>query len=139
MPEKSEIRLYRLISRSPVGYVFHSLRTRKTPRIVLVYHGVAPQDPACVDSILFREHIAYLNEHCRIMSLDDVLNAREQTNRPAAAITFNDAFASLLEHSLLVLSERRALAVIFVPTGYLGKQCLGLQVGRAIDDDHDCG
>lgn len=121
MLERDEIRLYRLISRSPVGYAFHSLRTRRTPRIVLVYHGVAPQQPACVDSILFREHIAYLSEHCRIISLDDVLNAREQADRPAVAITFDDAFANLLEHALPVLSERHAPAVIFVPTGYLGK------------------
>ncbi|OPY91655.1 MAG: Polysaccharide deacetylase [Syntrophus sp. PtaU1.Bin208] len=121
MLEQDEIRLYRFISRSPVGYVFHALRTRRNPRIVLVYHGVAPQHPSCVDPILFREHIAYLREHCRIISLDDVLNAGEHADRPAVAITFDDAFANLLDYALPVLSEYNAAAVIYAATDYLGR------------------
>ena len=121
MLERDEIRLYRLISRSPVGYGFHTLRTKGMARIVLVYHGISPRHPSCIDPALFREHIAYLSERCRIMSLDGILDACENDDRPAIAITFDDAFANLLDHALPVLSERRTPAVIYVPTGYLGK------------------
>lgn len=109
------------MSRSPIGYAFHFLRTRKLPRIVLVYHGVAPHHPSCIDPALFREHIAYLRERCQIMSLDGILDAYEHADRPAVAITFDDAFANLLDHAVPVLSERQTPAVIYVPTGYLGK------------------
>jgi len=121
MFDNYEIRLYRLISRSPVGYAFHSLRPRKTPRIVFVYHGVAPHHPSCIDSTLFRDHIEYLSERCRIMSLDGILGQCEHADRPAVTITFDDAFENLLEHALPVLSEHQAPAVIYVPTGHLGK------------------
>lgn len=122
MLEQDEIRLYRFISRSPVGYAFHSIRTRRTPCIVLVYHGVAPHHPACIDPILFREHIAYLSEHCRIMPLDEVLKAGEHADRPAVTITFDDAFANLLDYALPVLGEYNAPAVIYAATDYLGKK-----------------
>lgn len=121
MLEQDEIRLYRFISRSPVGFVFHALGSRRNPRIVLVYHGVAPKHPSCVDPLMFREHIAYLSEYCRIISLDDVLNAGEHANRPAVTITFDDAFANLLDYALPVLAEYSAPAVIYAATDYLGK------------------
>lgn len=121
MFDNYEIRLYRLISQSPVGHAFHSLKKRKTPRIVFVYHGVASQHPSCIDPALFRAHIEYLSERCRIMPLDKILGECERADRPAVAITFDDAFANLLDHALPMLSERNAPAVIYVPTGYLGK------------------
>ncbi len=121
MLARAEIRLYRLISRSPVGYLFHALRTRRPIRIVLVYHGIAPQHPSCVDPVLFRKHISYLSEHCRIIPLEGILGQSERADSPAVTITFDDAFSNLLDHALPALSEYHAPAVIYVPTGYLGK------------------
>lgn len=116
-----EIRLYRLISRSPVGYAFHSLGLKRVPRIVLVYHGVAPAHPSCIDPSLFREHIEHLRARFRILSLERILEQCEQVDRPAVAITFDDAYENLLEHALPVLYAHQVPAVIYAPAGCLGK------------------
>jgi peptidoglycan/xylan/chitin deacetylase (PgdA/CDA1 family) len=91
--------------------------------MVLVYHGVSPHHPSCVDPVLFREHIEYLSKRCRLMSLEGILELEqcEHANRPAVAITFDDAYEDLLENALPVLSEHQVPAVIYTPTGYLGK------------------
>ncbi len=94
---------------------------------VLAYHRVDYPDrtdlcPSLLsaDPITFDEQIGQLAERWNLISLDDVVRAREGTPLPRRAVllTFDDAYRDFADHAWPVLVRHGAPATLFVPTGY---------------------
>jgi peptidoglycan/xylan/chitin deacetylase (PgdA/CDA1 family) len=64
--------------------------------------------------------MAYLAERRRVVDLDAILDADTSPGPPRVAITFDDAYRSVLEHAVPVLREHGFPAAVFVPTRWIG-------------------
>jgi peptidoglycan/xylan/chitin deacetylase (PgdA/CDA1 family) len=118
--KKLEKLIYQLISRSPVGLVGH-YSVNKQPRIILAYHGVDYNHPLCLAPNIFREHMIYLKNNYNITLLENIIEPRINGEKPLISITFDDAFANLMKNAIPFLLEQNIPAIIYAPTGWLGK------------------
>jgi peptidoglycan/xylan/chitin deacetylase (PgdA/CDA1 family) len=90
---------------------------RKKPyRIVLYYHDVREEDIEA-----FEKQMSYLAGRCKVVKLSEILAAEADDCNAIVAITFDDAFVSVLKNGLPVLKRHGLTASIFVPTGNLGQ------------------
>lgn len=90
--------------------------------VVLLYHHVAEDTPAAttISPRLFKRHLDYLSEHgYQVLALSDIV-ARLQQGEPlpaqTVAITFDDAYRSLLEVAVPELNQRQWPYTVFVNT-----------------------
>ncbi len=95
--------------------------------LILIYHRVADlrSDPQllAVSRRRFSAQMAYLSEHCEVVSLHDLLSQIGQSpspERPFVAVTFDDGYADNLIYAKPILEASRIPATIFVTSGYLG-------------------
>lgn len=89
---------------------------KKPYRIVLYYHAVREQDLKA-----FEKQMGYLASRCKVVRVSEILAAEPDDVNAIAAITFDDAFVSILKNGLPVLKRHGLTASIFVPTGNLGQ------------------
>lgn len=95
----------------------YSRLTRRGPyRVVLSYHGVGKPH---VES--FRKQMEYLAKECMVVKPCDIYSTNIEGRRSVVAVTFDDAFISVLENAVPILKEYGIPAGIFVPTGYIGR------------------
>ncbi len=88
---------------------------KKPLRTVIYYHSVKKTDiPG------FSKQMAYLADKCSVVKPSDI-KKKSDTDRILTAITFDDAFVSVLENAVPVLKKYKLPAAFFVPTGNLGK------------------
>ena len=94
--------------------VLFVLRER-TRRSIIYYHGVQKKD-VCK----FEKQMAYLAKNCRVVGTSEIGEFKADISS-AVAITFDDAFVSVLENAIPVLKKHGLTAGIFVPTGNLAQ------------------
>ncbi|MBW7989690.1 MAG: polysaccharide deacetylase family protein [Planctomycetes bacterium] len=97
---------------APLLFLMH----KKPLHTVIYYHGVKKAD---IPS--FSKQMAYLANKCSVVKLSKMKNMPSDKDRILTAITFDDAFVSVLENAVPVLKKYKLPAAIFVPTGNLGK------------------
>ena len=93
-----------------------------TRRVVFCYHSVHPNRP--FDSTTpeaFERHVEWLQEHCRLVSLTELVSASRAaaSDRPLAAITFDDGHEDNHRYALPILARRGAPATFFVTAGFV--------------------
>lgn len=93
-----------------------SLFGKKPRRIVLYYHGVKNADAKG-----FRKQMAYLTKKCSVVKPSEIKNIYVDGAKTLAAITFDDAFVSVIKNAVPILKEYALPAGFFVPTGSLGQ------------------
>jgi peptidoglycan/xylan/chitin deacetylase (PgdA/CDA1 family) len=91
--------------------------------VVLTYHAVeVGPPPLCLPPELFREHVAVLAAagvpFLTVSELTGALRAGELPDR-AVCLTFDDGFASVVDHAAPALAERGLAATVFCVAGYL--------------------
>lgn len=94
---------------------FLPLIQKKPSRVVIYYHSLKRQDVR-----QFEKQMAYLANKCRVVKPSEVRTARVAGRGGLVAITFDDAFVSILQNAIPVLKKHGFSAGIFVPTGSLG-------------------
>lgn len=97
----------------------------RTRRIVLCYHSVHPNVPyASTTPSVFEEHLVWLQQHCRVVSLDDLVNGAtpSETEAPAVAITFDDGYEDNHRYALPILLRHGAPATFFVTAGLVERE-----------------
>lgn len=99
-------------------------------KVVLCYHSLRSETV-----MNFREQMAYLSTHCKVVKPSEILSVKSH-DRTVAAVTFDDAFVSFDENAVAVLREFAIPAGVFVPTGYIGKPC-GWQMPEGHPDTHE--
>jgi peptidoglycan/xylan/chitin deacetylase (PgdA/CDA1 family) len=68
---------------------------------------------------LFDEHLAWLQDHCQVIPLDELVAMPRRTSGPFVAITFDDGYADNHTHALPLLRARGMTASFFVAVGFL--------------------
>jgi peptidoglycan/xylan/chitin deacetylase (PgdA/CDA1 family) len=89
-------------------------------RVVLCYHSVNPSPGyLSLSPDLFDRHLAWLEEHCRVVPLDELVAGLSRTGGPYVALTFDDGYADNRVHALPLLAARGMTASFFVTAGFL--------------------
>jgi peptidoglycan/xylan/chitin deacetylase (PgdA/CDA1 family) len=88
--------------------------------VVLCYHSVDPS-PSYLSLTpgLFDEHLAWLQDRCRVVPLDQLVAGGRRADGPYVAITFDDGYADNHVHAMPRLSARGMTATFFVTAGFL--------------------
>jgi peptidoglycan/xylan/chitin deacetylase (PgdA/CDA1 family) len=96
---------------------------------ILMYHDVASGPEAQVNIVTpesFRAQMAYLKQNkYRAVTFDDLvsyLNDGDNISRKAVVVTFDDGHAGIYHHALPILREFNLPAIVFMPSGYIGKE-----------------
>jgi peptidoglycan/xylan/chitin deacetylase (PgdA/CDA1 family) len=94
---------------------------------VLCYHAVDPSwsAPISVHPLLFERHAGWLARRRRVVPLEVMVGSGE--GRRDVSLTFDDGFASVLDHAVPVLSRYGLPATMFVVAGTL------VDGGRPVD------
>jgi len=89
-------------------------------RVVLCYHSVTPATTyLSLTPELFDAHLAWLEGHARVVSLDELVAGAPADDRPLVAITFDDGYADNRAHAMPLLAARGMTATFFVTVGFL--------------------
>jgi peptidoglycan/xylan/chitin deacetylase (PgdA/CDA1 family) len=89
-------------------------------RVVLCYHSVDPSPGyLSLHPELFDEHLAWLQEHCEVVSLEELVSAVPRRCGPYVAITFDDGYEDNRVHAMPCLARRGMSATFFVTVGFL--------------------
>ena len=117
--------------------------------LVLAYHNVVQDfDSHRGDRSLhlplsaFRQQLDLLQEHCRVVSLEQIVAGVPDADRPTVAITFDDAYRGAVELGLPELLSRGLPATVFVAPGLLGVpvtwwDALGELAGDRAENERD--
>lgn len=89
---------------------------KKPYRIVLYYHGVREQYLEA-----FEKQMGYLASRCKVVRVSEILAAEPDDFNAIVAITFDDAFVSVLRNGLPVLKRHGLTASVLIPTGNLAQ------------------
>ncbi len=108
--------------------------------LILCYHAVSESWPAPLASTpgQLRSHLKHLRaRRFEPATLSDALAAPRE--KRTVAITFDDAFASVLEVAKPILDEFGFVATIFPPTGFIGAghPMRWPEIEHWIDSDHE--
>jgi peptidoglycan/xylan/chitin deacetylase (PgdA/CDA1 family) len=93
---------------------------------VVVYHAIgsvprsAREWNGFVRPERFAAQMRYLARHRAVVGLDELLVPGPPKGASRVAITFDDAYRSVLDHALPVLREHRFPVTVFVPTKWIG-------------------
>lgn len=96
--------------------VYLSLLSKKPCRVVIYYHGIKRHDVAG-----FKRQLKYLAEKCATVRPSEIKTARANGDSCVVAITFDDAFVSVIENAVPILKKHGLPAGIFVPADNIGK------------------
>jgi peptidoglycan/xylan/chitin deacetylase (PgdA/CDA1 family) len=89
-------------------------------RVILCYHSVNPADGyLSLSPELFEAHLEWLQSHCTVMALSDLVADRGRAAEPRVAITFDDGYADNHAHALPILARRGLTATFFLTAGFL--------------------
>lgn len=109
------------------------LRTRDNRRLaVLTYHRVDDEDrrpdldPSLISATpdAFRRQMAFLRERCRVVSLEEVVDAVQggRSLPPRAVlVTFDDAYRDFAIHAWPIMKAEGLPVTLFVPTAFPGQ------------------
>lgn len=105
--------------------------SRTRGAVILMYHSVPLETaPACLDpraSVprpVFESQVRFLTRHRRVVSYSSLVDTIRGGKTPPAgtvALTFDDAYRDFLEVAAPILARRRLPAILFVPTGSIGR------------------
>jgi len=89
-------------------------------RVVLCYHSVDPRPSYLgLTPDLFDAHLAWLEDRCQVVPLDELVAGPRRSGGPYVAITFDDGYADNHTHALPLLRARGMTATFFVAVGFL--------------------
>jgi peptidoglycan/xylan/chitin deacetylase (PgdA/CDA1 family) len=101
-----------------------------TRRVVLCYHSVHPNRPfhSTIPEV-FERHLEWLTEHCRLVSLGDLVNDAQvsRNGRPVAAISFDDGYEDNHSYALPLLVKYGVPATFFITAGFVERDPAVLQ------------
>ncbi|MCK5271063.1 MAG: polysaccharide deacetylase family protein [Sedimentisphaerales bacterium] len=100
-----------------VYFPFHALLRKSPLRVVVCYHDVKEREAGN-----FRKQMACLaKENYKVVKISEIMTACAKVERAVVAISFDDAFVSILENALPSLEEFGFPASIAVPTANLAQ------------------
>ncbi len=98
------------------------------PRTIIMYHGVGSAPPGedphelLVSERTFRDQMAFLAERRDVVPLQDLVHGSRRGSKPRVAITFDDAYTSVLATAAPILARYGLPSTVFVPTRWVGER-----------------
>lgn len=95
---------------------------------IIVYHGVGSARPGddphelLVSAETFEAHMAFLARRRNVVPLRTVVEGVPRGSKPSVAITFDDAYRSVLETASPILAKYDLPSTLFVPTRWIGQR-----------------
>lgn len=89
--------------------------------IILIYHAVG-RSPWAISEITFRQQMTWLAQHCHIVTLNDLLSSKNEYDKTAVAITFDDGYACLHDIVAPILQDYHASATVYLNTGWISEK-----------------
>lgn len=117
-----------------VAKVVDRLRPPPAGVTILIYHRVGGRTPMNVDlpTAQFDEQVAYLAEHCRVLTLDEAADllvaggtgtdTATDDDRPVVVLTFDDGTADFVDEALPVLDRHRVPVTYYLATDFIERQ-----------------
>ncbi|MDP1574181.1 MAG: polysaccharide deacetylase family protein [Coxiellaceae bacterium] len=103
-----------------IGKLYAHLYAQSNNRcIILIYHAVG-YGPWAISPDSFQAQISWLQKHCDIVSLSELLKPSDYSPRIRVAITFDDGYACLYQHVLPFLKK----ATVYLNTNWIGDEPL---------------
>lgn len=99
-----------------LGPLLRMSRRRRT--VILCYHSVHPNKDFSVTPAKFDQQLAWLRQHCDVVSFRDALSLPAGT-RPKVAITFDDGYADNFEYAFPLLQKHSLPATFFLTAGLM--------------------
>ncbi|MCW8109000.1 polysaccharide deacetylase family protein [Alteromonas ponticola] len=95
--------------------------------VILLYHHVSNETPksTSISPELFAEHMAYLDKHHQVVSLQEAINKlkrKEPLPDKTVVITFDDGYANILENGHPILKRYNFPYTIFINPDAIGSQ-----------------
>jgi len=100
-----------------VYFAYLKLTNKKHHRLVIYYHGLN-----VVDIASFRRQMECLARSFTVVKPSEIITADRDGANNLIAITFDDAFVSVMENAVPILKKYGLPAGIFVPVGNLGQK-----------------
>lgn len=97
--------------------VFLCLSDTKLRRVVIYYHGIGQSNAE-----KFEKQMAYLAKKCLVVKPSKIRTAKGDGTQVMVAITFDDAFVSIIENAIPILRKYELPAGIFVPVNNLARK-----------------
>ncbi len=95
------------------------LNQEKAKSAILTYHGVSEtRQKNCVPVDIFKEHLAYLSDHYKVVSLSDLLNkfaSNKEFSEDLVVLTFDDGYENFLKYAYPLLQKYQLPATVFIP------------------------
>jgi peptidoglycan/xylan/chitin deacetylase (PgdA/CDA1 family) len=97
-------------------------------RTVIAYHAVGSCPPAedphelFVPVDAFEAQMEFLSRRRKVVPLEVIVDGPLPSSKPAVAITFDDAYRSVLDTAAPILTKYRLPSTLFVPTAWMGLQ-----------------
>jgi peptidoglycan/xylan/chitin deacetylase (PgdA/CDA1 family) len=110
----------RALSSRPIGGAVRKIAALRGRSLVLVYHRVLPEPPPpptvvpTISSAVFRRQLEALGEVGEIAPLETLIRDHDPHGRPRFALTFDDDYATHVEHALPELGKLGVPATFFV-------------------------
>jgi peptidoglycan/xylan/chitin deacetylase (PgdA/CDA1 family) len=97
---------------------------RKKISAILTYHGVTPNaQKNCVPVKMFGEHLVFLMNNYKIISLNQFLEIIESEQLPdegLVVLTFDDAYENFRQYAYPLLQKFNIPATLYVPANLIG-------------------
>jgi peptidoglycan/xylan/chitin deacetylase (PgdA/CDA1 family) len=112
------------------AYFVISLAVRRKPFALTIYYHSVPDSQISQ----FEKQIKFLAGHYQVVAPTQIKSALLAANNPVVAITFDDGFISVFRNALPVLKKYGLPSSVFVPSGFIGKQCDWQMFGHGDDE-----
>lgn len=109
----------RLRSKRLIGRLWRNLPRSSDRRVVLIYHSVGAGPAACPEAI-FLAQMAWLAEHAKVVSLDEIVNDPGSAGL-RVALTFDDGYRRLHRAAAAIVRKYAFPATVFLNTGRVGE------------------
>ena len=86
--------------------------------VILLYHSVGNTKWG-MPIREFTEQINWLCDNCNVLSLTDLITQPKNQDELRVAITFDDGYATLYNHVLPLLSQKKKHATVYLNTGWI--------------------
>lgn len=87
--------------------------------VILIYHSVAGGALSIPES-RFREQMAWLKEHARVVTLDELLDT-PNTSGLRVVLSFDDGYSTLYDRVQPILAEQNFHAIVYLNSGLLSE------------------
>src|SRR3990167_10948241 len=107
-----------LVWKRRIGKLY-PVKNNVSRKIIMLYHAVG-SGPQALEHQLFFKQMAWLREHCKVVSLTNLLQIPVVGDGIQVAISFDDGYACLYREVAPILSHFNMPAIVYINTGWIG-------------------